>query len=434
MLVKDGFMYGTRRITVTLSTIICDAPTKSFVLYTKSHTGFSNCSKCTTIGKSINSTMCFPYTKVSLRTDEDFLQQTDEKYHQGETLLLQIPNIGLVSAVALDYMHLVCLGVTKKLLLLWMKGPLIVRIGNANTNLISQRLIALRSLIPKEFSRKPRNLPEIKYWKAIEFRQFLLYTGPIVLKSVLKQEIYEHFLTLHVAISILTTLTLIANNENIKYAEELLVYFVKSFQVLYSEQFVSHNMHNLIHLSNEVRRNGILDNFSAFQFENFLGSLKKLIRKPEKPLQQLARRYGEQQSVMFQKQLLVPTYHVKHEHHYGSLVLKFPPKIVIQYKILQNNYFNCDDVNNNILMLDDKTIIKVLNIIERQTNDIYIIGRKFNIVSSIYERPYSLALLSIFVVLEGNTLYYWSVKQICKMWTIKKIKNKYIVVPLHDKN
>lgn len=110
----------------------------------------------------------------------------------------------------------------------------------------------------------------------------------------------------------------------------MLIYFVKSFQVLYGKQFVSHNVHNLIHLSNEVRRNGVLDNFSAFQFENFLGSLKKLIRKPEKPLQQLARRYGEQQSVMFQKQLLVPNmYQVKHEHHYGPLVPDFPQKIVI---------------------------------------------------------------------------------------------------------
>jgi len=81
---------------------------------------------------------------------------------------------------------------------------------------------------------------------------------------------YEHFLTLHVAISILTTPTLIADNENIKYAEELLAYFVEGFQILYSKQFVSHNVHNLLHLSNEVRRNGILDNFSAFRFENFL--------------------------------------------------------------------------------------------------------------------------------------------------------------------
>jgi len=169
--IQDGFMYGKRRINIILSTIICDAPAKSFILYTKSHNGFSSCSKCTIVGEYIQRTMCFPYTKThTLRTDEDFFQQTDEEYHQGETLLLQIPNIGLVSAVALDYMHLVCLGVVKKLLLLWMKGPLRVRIRSTNTNLISQRLIALRSSIPKEFSRKPRSLSEIKYWKATEFR------------------------------------------------------------------------------------------------------------------------------------------------------------------------------------------------------------------------------------------------------------------------
>lgn len=43
ILIKDGFIYGTRRI--TLSTIICDTPAKSFLLYTKGHTGFSSCSK-----------------------------------------------------------------------------------------------------------------------------------------------------------------------------------------------------------------------------------------------------------------------------------------------------------------------------------------------------------------------------------------------------
>lgn len=130
---------------------------------------------------------------------------------------------------------------------------------------------------------------------------------------------YEHFLTLHVAISILITPTLITD-ENIKYAEKLLTYFVKSFQVLYGKQFVSHNVHNLLHLGNEVRRNGALDNFSAFRFESFLGSLKKLIRKPEKPLQQVARRYTERMFRMFQEQVIVPACQLKYEYHNGPFL------------------------------------------------------------------------------------------------------------------
>lgn len=118
--IQDGFIYNGRHISVILATIICDAPARSFILYTKGHNGSSSCSKCTIVGKYKEKTMCFPYTKTpcNLRSDDDFLQKTDEEYHHEETLLLQIPNVGLVSAVALDYMHLICLGVVKKLLLL----------------------------------------------------------------------------------------------------------------------------------------------------------------------------------------------------------------------------------------------------------------------------------------------------------------------------
>ena len=45
-----------------------------------------------------------------------------------------------------------------------------------------------------------------------------------------------------------------------------------------------------LHLADEVKRHGCLDSFSAFPYENHLGKIKKLIRKPEFPLVQLIRR------------------------------------------------------------------------------------------------------------------------------------------------
>ena len=56
---------------------------------------------------------------------------------------------------------------------------------------ISQALINLRSTVPKEFLRRPRSLNEITYRKATKYRQFLLYTGLIVLKTVLNRYIWE---------------------------------------------------------------------------------------------------------------------------------------------------------------------------------------------------------------------------------------------------
>jgi len=52
--------------------------------------------------------------------------------------------------------------------------------------------------MPSDFSRRPRSLDELAYWKATEFR-----LCPIVLKGIVSQEIYLHFLTLHIALTIL---------------------------------------------------------------------------------------------------------------------------------------------------------------------------------------------------------------------------------------
>ncbi|XP_076242314.1 uncharacterized protein LOC143184162, partial [Calliopsis andreniformis] len=373
--INNGFMYNNSKITISLSKIICDAPAKSFALYTKGHTGFSSCSKCTIVGKLINKTICFPYTEVSakLRTDENFVRQNDEEYHRGTTSLLKVPGIGLVSNVPLDYMHLICLGVVKKMLLLWMKGPLSVRIGGQATNSISDELIFVGNCIPREFSRKPRSLIEVLYWKATEFRQFLLYTSPIVLRPVLQKKVYEHFLTLHVAVTILVSPTLINTKQNIKYAEDLLKYFVQHFDQVYGEQYISHNVHNLLHVCNDVRKFGVLDNFSAFPYENFLGSLKKLLRKSEKPLQQLARRYGEiQQRSVLKTSSILEKYCLKGSHHNGPLLHIFTNTTVKQYKILQSHgfYINCDDIKNNCFMMMDGTIIQISNIILIQTGEI----------------------------------------------------------------
>lgn len=218
-------------------------------------------------------------------------------YHQGEpTILLHVPHLGLVSNIALDYMHLICLGIVKKMILLWMSGSLAVRINVQAKDNISQALINLRSAVSKEFLRRSRSLNEIAYWKATEFRQFLLYTGPIVLKTVLNRNVYTNFLTLHVAISILISPMLTKNKNNVDYAEKLLQHFVDLFQKIYGKEYMFHNVHNLLHLSNEVRQFGPLDFFSSFRFENFLQILKSFLRKTEKPLQQVIRRYTERRT------------------------------------------------------------------------------------------------------------------------------------------
>jgi len=61
----------------------------------------------------------------------------------------------------------------------------------------------------------------------------------------------------------------------IDYAHDLLQHFVLSFKLIYGMQNVSHNVHKLIHLAQDVRKFGTLDCFSAFKYEIIYKSLKR---------------------------------------------------------------------------------------------------------------------------------------------------------------
>ena len=100
-------------------------------------------------------------------------------------------------------MHLVCLGVMKKLLKCWTKGP--YKLSKAQIEKMSLDLELIKLFIPDEFSRKSRSLEDLPHFKATEFRLFLVYTGIVVLKSNLSKEKYKHFLLLHCAVFILLT-------------------------------------------------------------------------------------------------------------------------------------------------------------------------------------------------------------------------------------
>ena len=173
----------------------CDAPARQFLKRTKGHTGYYACERCTVKGERHGYTMTFEDTNCSLRNDEDFndFVYTDHQHSKSELINYEIPCIG---KFALDYMHLVCLGVVKRILYFLQGGPRICRLSRGQLTIISTRLDALRNQLPAEFARQPRGLKHLKRWKATEFKQFLLYTGMFVLKGVVKKELYDHFLTI----------------------------------------------------------------------------------------------------------------------------------------------------------------------------------------------------------------------------------------------
>ncbi|EEC16396.1 conserved hypothetical protein, partial [Ixodes scapularis] len=136
-LMSHGMNFKGQTIAVSVKSFVCDAPARSFVYNMKVYMGYSGCPKCVAEGAYSNNRVVYPSGISTLRTDNSFRRQTDPDYHHGVSVLKLLP-IDCVRSAPLDYMHLLCLGVTKKLLSLWLGGPLDVRLGPADRRRLSE--------------------------------------------------------------------------------------------------------------------------------------------------------------------------------------------------------------------------------------------------------------------------------------------------------
>lgn len=67
-------------------------------------------------------------------------------------------------------------------------------------------------------------------------------------------------------------------------ALKLLKQFVENYSYIYWPQFINYNVNSLIHLPFFTNLHGSLDNFSAFEYENYLQTLKKTVNYCKYPL------------------------------------------------------------------------------------------------------------------------------------------------------
>lgn len=120
--------------------------------------------------------------------------------------------------------------------------------------------------------------------------------------DVIPNEYIQHFSAFHCAVRILCDPLNCVRNKN--YAEKLLLWFVENFKHLYGTENVVYNVHNLIHLADDVGTFGIpLDDFSCFPFENEMKNIKRYLRKHDKPLAQIFKRRLEEATLSNAKNL-----------------------------------------------------------------------------------------------------------------------------------
>ena len=295
-LLKNGFIYNGKHITITVKSFLCDAPARSFLKGITSHNGYDSCERCSIHGTWTEGRVVFNEEIVYPPRDNGIYRSFGYKGHQKEISPLIEIGLNVIEMFPLDYMHLVCLGTVRRLLHFLKNGPC-GKISACQISEVSTLLLTFNAYMPSEFARRPRGLQDMDRWKATEFRQFILYTGPVVFRSILSDTAYNHFLALSVSVSIL-----LQNNDKIRlqyleYARELIKHFVYYCKYIYGPSFTVYNIHHLLHLPDDcLYYNCSLDLISCFKYENFLQRLKKSIRNSANPIVQVAKRQAEFQN------------------------------------------------------------------------------------------------------------------------------------------
>lgn len=387
-LIESGFIINEKQYFIKVRMVIADAPARAFLLHVRSHTGYSSCCKCKIKGVYALHRVTFPNIQNVPRTDREFRQKLDINYHldSSPTFIERVLD-NCVDDVAIDPMHAVYEGVTKQLLVQW------ITIRNKSYSLsknaidtISNLIMHISPQLSSDFARKTRPLNYLSRYKATELRQLCLYTLPVILKSALNVETYNHFLLYHCAIRILNSvhLCLIRNGD----ARDFIISFIDTFDNFYDAHQFSYNLHSLLHISEDVLHfQEPLDEYSAFKFENFLQFLKHICNSKSNILNELSNKYLER--INFNVPFNFQTLHLNNADKLSDGSYK---------KIYFNgSSFSCKAPDNYCFLLNKKKFIKITKIIQLPCMKKIIYGRRImNQLLPVYNYPLDSRELGIF--------------------------------------
>lgn len=300
---------GVKHLKAKLLIGVFDLPAKAMATNFIQFNGKHGCTYCTDEGTY------FSHRRIYLPNDNHTSRKTHEvtrcarrAEREGITVCgikgfsILSPYISIPKSVPIDYMHAVLEGVTKSLIRFWFDSTnhgtrfyLGTQVGDINRAL-------LRIKPPHEFRRTPRSVTTSKYWKASEFRAWLLFYSIPVLSDFLPLDYLEHLSLLVSSMHILLSTSI--SKPHLEVAHLMLVRFYELIPVLYPQTLCTMNSHSLIHLCECVQRWGPLWCFSTFGFENLNGYMKKHCHGTRNVLPQLINNITMRQTLpLLQKKL-----------------------------------------------------------------------------------------------------------------------------------
>lgn len=371
---------GNQSFQIKLNAIVSDPISNSLITCTSLPNSLYGCSKCNQKAslELDDGFTSFPTSKTlaTLRSDDDFKYLLYNDHHIAQPLLAQL-DLGLISQFVLDYKMIVCKGVMKHLMHLWIGGRLDYRLNKDTQQKISRDLLRMTRSCPREFVKKPRSLAEIGSWDASDWNEFLLYYSPIALKGRLQQKFYVNFLYLHLAMRILMSSDDSNAEANSFVLGQLLNTFIVDFKTLYGHNKVDYNVHNLLHFEQIQQRLGSLKKLNSFTYEkqiNMVNSFLDDSSPTDVNLEEIGEKIIENSNVMV-------------ENKVNELINTVYPFINSKSELVFKNFLiSIHEPDNHVLMRH--AVVKIESIlVHATTKEITLIGRRYEKVDIMFQAP-----------------------------------------------
>lgn len=383
------------------------------------------CQKCCIVGEYsyISNTVVFPVTGRPKRTGELFRNMHYTDHQKVDTPLNKLPIDLIKDVVVADPLHLLELGVMKRLLIGWRTGNLGFQSkwSARQQEEISEQLLKIK--MPAEMHRDVRSLKLFANWKGLEFRNFLNYYSVAILEHYLPHKYYEHFLFLFCAVIICSAQKY---KRHLNIAHLLFKSFISDYKKLYGVEFITSNVHNLEHVVDDVSRFGILSSISAYPFENSLYTIKKMLRAGKNPLVQIVNRLTERLFVEDfnytsnnRETRKLPIIHIAN----GKCTIEFP-EFKIGNSIFKDQWFNA---NKQIICMKNAFEIDSMFFVEGwavpELNDVFLKPLKSSLIN--------IHKASIENIKQGEIIIVKSSDIDCKLVAIQRANDCVFIPILH---